>query len=112
MIETDRIVLNQGETIAVDTPSESGKGQIFIRCTVCHVTVWSHYGGVGDDIAFLRVGTLDDSDKVPPDIQIYTRSTQPWVVLSKDIPAVEAYYDRNVIWSKESIERRNAIMKS
>jgi hypothetical protein len=30
-------------------------------------------------------------------------------VLAPDTPAVPEYYDRNVQWPKESLERRNAL---
>ncbi len=32
-------------------------------------------------VAFVRVGTLEDPDRLPPDIHIFTASKQPWVVL-------------------------------
>mgnify|MGYP003297728319 CR=1 FL=1 len=32
-------------------------------------------------LSFVRVGTLDDPDRLPPDIHIFTASKQPWVVL-------------------------------
>ena len=32
-------------------------------------------------VRFVRVGTLDDPDRLPPDIHIFTSSKQPWVVL-------------------------------
>ena len=31
--------------------------------------------------AFVRVGTLDEPDRLPPDIHIFTASKQPWVVI-------------------------------
>ena len=44
IIETDRLSVT-GATLAVETPSESGTGQIIHRCPTCHVALWSHYGG-------------------------------------------------------------------
>src|ERR1700742_44445 len=60
VIERDRLEVT-GETLAVDTPSESGQGQIVHRCPACHVAMWSHYGG-RTYAAFVRVGTLDRKD--------------------------------------------------
>ena len=37
--------------------------------------------GAGDAMRFVRVGTLDEPDRLPPDIHIYTSSKQPWVVI-------------------------------
>ena len=109
MIETSAIDLLSGATHCVDTPTESGRGQKIHRCPTCQVTVWSHYAGAGDAIGFVRVGTLDDPDQMPPDIQIYTASKQPWMTLSHDIPAVMEYYRRRDYWPAASLERLQAI---
>ena len=109
LIEADRVRLLQGEVEVIDTPSNSGKGQKISRCPRCHVAVWSSYAGAGDTIRFVRVGTLDEPDRFPPDIHIFTSSKQPWVVLSSDVPAVPEYYKSSEIWPKESLERRAAL---
>src|SRR5512138_3642328 len=81
MIEADRVTLLGEEPEIVDTPSASGKGQKIARCPHCRVAVWSHYAGGGAAVRFVRVGTLDDPDRVPPDIHIFTSTRQPWLVL-------------------------------
>jgi hypothetical protein len=110
LIEADRVGLLQGEPEIVDTPSASGKGQKIARCGSCRVAVWSNYAGAGDVIRFIRVGTLDDPDLLPPDIHIFTASKQPWLVLSDGKPAVTEYYDRNTRWPKASLDRRAALL--
>ncbi len=110
MIEADRVVLLHGKPELVDTPSNSGKGQKFHRCPTCRIALWSNYAGAGDAISFVRVGTLDEPDRLPPDIHIFTSSKQPWVVLPAGIPAVENYYDRNEYWPEESLARRRAVL--
>lgn len=105
MVEADCINLIAGDPVAVDTPSESGKGQKILRCPTCHVALWSHYAGAGPRIAFLRAGTLDDPDACPPDIHIYTSSKQPWVTLSHDVPVVKEYYRRSEYWPEDAIQR-------
>ena len=54
----------------------------------------------------MRVGTLDDPDRLPPDIHIFARSKQPRVVLPSGTSAVDEYYDRERYWPAESLERR------
>ena len=110
MIEADRVVLLQGNPEVVDTPSNSGKGQKITRCSTCRIALWSNYAGAGDAIRFVRVGTLDEPDRLPPDIHIFTSSKQPWVVLPPNMPAVAEYYDREKYWPASSIERRRALM--
>jgi len=110
LIEAGRVLLLQGSVEVIDTPSNSGKGQKISRCPVCHVALWSNYAGAGDAIRFVRVGTLDNPDRFPPDIHIYTSTKQPWVVLPADIPAVPEYYDSRIYWPKASFERRAAAL--
>ena len=112
MIEADRIVVLEGEPEVVATPSNSGKGQKIIRCPRCRIALWSNYAGAGDAIRFVRVGTLDDPDRLPPDIHIFTASKQPWVVLPPGTPAVAEYYDRDRYWPEESLERRRVLLAS
>ena len=111
MIESARVELTAGEPEMVLTPSASGKGQKIWRCPKCRIALWSNYAGAGDVVRFVRVGTLDDPDRFPPDIHIFTASKQPWVVLPPGIPAVPEYYDRNQHWPPESLERRKAYLK-
>jgi hypothetical protein len=110
MIEADRVELLAGRPEPVLTPTESGKGQKIWRCPTCRVALWSNYAGAGDAVNFVRAGTLDDPDRMPPDIHIFTASKQPWVVLPPGVPAVEEYYDRREHWPRESLERREALL--
>jgi hypothetical protein len=110
MIESDQLRLLAERPERVETPSNSGKGQAVMRCARCRVAVWSHYAGAGDSVSFVRVGTLDEPDRMPPDIHIFTASKQPWVVLPQGTPAVAEYYDRKQYWPAESLARRAALL--
>jgi hypothetical protein len=110
MIESDRVQLLEGEVEIVDTPSNSGKGQKISRCPKCRIALWSNYGGGGDALRFARVGTLDQPDRLPPDVHIFTASKQPWVVLAPDTPAFSEYYKATELWPAESLARRAAVM--
>jgi hypothetical protein len=105
MIEADRVQLLEGDVTVVDTPSNSGKGQRISRCPKCAIAVWSNYAGAGDAIRFVRVGTLDEPSKFPPDIHIFTSSKQPWLTLPADTPAEAEYYRAAERWPAESLER-------
>lgn len=108
MIEADRVALLRGAPEIVDTPSESGRGQRIARCPHCRVALWSHYGGAGAAVSFVRAGTLDDPDSVPPDIHIFTESKQPWVTLPHGIPAMPQYYRAKDMWPQDSQARWQA----
>lgn len=109
MIETDRLQVLQGEPILIDTPSASGKGQQIARCAQCHVALWSHYPGGGKAVAFVRVGTLMEPWRLPPDVHIYTSTRLPWVMLPSGVPAVAEFYDIEQVWSQASLEWRAAL---
>jgi hypothetical protein len=110
VIEADRVVLLAGKPVVVPTPSQSGKGQKIARCPDCHVALWSNYAGAGDALRFVRVGALDDPDRLQPDIHIYTESKQPWVVIPAGARAVPQYYRRSEVWSAESLARRERLL--
>jgi hypothetical protein len=105
MIETARLTLLAGDPVRVLTPSLSGKGQAILRCPECRVATWSHYAGAGDALAFVRVGTLDEADRLPPGVHIFTASKQPWVQLPGGVPAFEGYYRKSEVWPAESLLR-------
>jgi hypothetical protein len=110
LIESERVTLLSGKPMLIDTPSNSGKGQRIARCPVCQIAVWSHYAGAGDKLSFVRVGTLDESDRLPPDIHIYTGSKQPWVILPPGTPALPEFYSSKQYWPAESLARRRAVL--
>ncbi|MEY4882589.1 MAG: hypothetical protein RIS34_443 [Pseudomonadota bacterium] len=110
MIEADRVQLLQGEVDVINTPTNSGKGQKIARCPTCKIALWSNYAGAGDAVRFVRVGTLDEPGRLPPDIHIFTSTKLPWVVLPLGIPAVEAYYKAAEMWPYNSLKRRAALM--
>jgi hypothetical protein len=86
----------------------SGRGQKIARCPKCRVAVWSHYAGGGDVVRFVRVGTLDDPDRLPPDVHIFTASKQPWVRIDGGAPAFAEFYDIESLWPPEALDRRKA----
>lgn len=110
VIESDRVTNLGVEPEIVDTPSESGAGQKIARCPRCKVAVWSHYAGAGPVTKVVRVGTLDEPDAMPPDVHVFTQSKQPWLTLPAEARVFTEYYEREQVWSAESLERRKALL--
>ncbi len=110
LYEAEMIELTKGEVEITTVPSPSGKGQIIARCPTCKVALWSNYdfGGMRERLRFLRVGTLDNPDLMPPDVHIYTSTKMPWYIIPPDHYAVEGFYDSSTTWSQESQERYRA----
>ncbi len=112
MIEADRVeITGEGEPELIVTPSASRKGQKIWRCPKCRIAVWSNYGGAGDKVNFVRVGTLDAGHGISPDIHIFTSTKLPWVVLPSGAKAVPEFYSRSETWPKETQERFAALRK-
>ncbi len=110
VVESRNVALLAGSPVEVLTPSLSGKGQIIARCPNCHVAVWSHYPTAGKRAAFIRVGTLDQTQGITPDVHIFTSSKQPWVDLPSDAFAVPEFYNPAEVWSQAALARWAAIM--
>ncbi len=62
-------------------------------------------GALRKFIRFIRVGTLDDPDQLPPDVHIFTCSKQPWVILPENDRRVDEFYNTQETWSADSLER-------
>jgi hypothetical protein len=112
LFEADQVSLLAGDVETISVPTPSGSGQDITRCVDCKVAVWSNYnmGGIRKYVRFIRVGTLDDPDQLPPDIHIYTASKQPWVILPDEDRRADAFYDIKETWSLESYARRKRLV--
>ena len=107
IVETSALDVT-GETVMVDTPSASGRGQKIARCPKCHVALWSHYPQAGPALAFVRAGTLDDPSAVTPDVHIFTSTKLPWVTLPQDAKIFAEFYDVPKVWPPEALARAQA----
>lgn len=90
MIETDRVMLTSDQTpVAVHIPSALPEGKTIVRCPSCQVALWSHHALLGERIALVYVGTLDEGHAVSPDVHCFTETRHPWVVFPDGVPALE-----------------------
>lgn len=109
LIESDRLEVLAGEARPVPVLGASGKPQSIFRCPACQIALWSHYPGGGTKLAFVRVGTLDEPERLPPDIHIYTSTRLPWLQLPEGARAVPEYYSAEEIWPADSLARRERL---
>ena len=107
LYEQKFVELTQGDVETMTIPSPGGAGQAISRCPSCRIALWSNYliNGLGDKLTFLRVGTLDNPDLMPPDVHIFTSTKLPWYVIPEGHYAVEEFYDEDATWRPDSIER-------
>ncbi len=111
LIESREVQTVKGDIEKCAVASPSGKGQTIARCPKCRVAVWSNYhmSGLREHIRFIRVGTLDDPDLMPPDVHIYTSSKQPWVLFPVGSQVADEFYEYEKIWSQDDLNRRAAL---
>ena len=109
ILESDRLTLLDGAPEAAELPTESGRGQRVLGCPKCRIGLWSHYLAIGDGVSFIRVGTLDDPARLPPNIHIFTAYKQPWVTLPEGATVMEESYRFREHWPESSIKRWQAL---
>lgn len=92
MIESDRLIVLEGEP----EPHQAEAGHKLVRCPTCTLALWSFHPHLGEAIAFVGVGVLDEGERLPPEAHYFTRSKHPWVTLPTDVPAFAelAYPDK------------------
>ncbi|KAK7744910.1 hypothetical protein SLS53_003143 [Cytospora paraplurivora] len=94
------------ELVRTRIPSESGDGQIVMRCPKCLNAVWCEYKNLGPTVMFIKGGTLDRAWLLEPDVHIFVRSKRQFVDISDGKPRFEGYYDSTEsFWRPESLKR-------
>ncbi len=69
-------------------------------------------GGIRNSIRFIRVGTLDDPGRLPPDVHIFTTTKLPWVNLSNEEHVEDVFYDYETTWSQDNLARRQEMLEA
>ena len=108
MIEYSAMTLLSGEPSFVKVPTDSGNTHWVARCPACQTAVWNEHGSRKAITRYVRVGTLDEPSRCPPQAHIYVRSRQPWLALDPQVPSFKAYYTAAKLWPQDSLARYNA----
>ena len=99
MIETSQLTLVEGRTL--DFTGVRSHRQI--RCADCGCVLWSHRPDLGEVIAFVGVGTLDQGASLQPEAHFFIGSKHPWVTLPPGVPAFEEGGDPGKAGARERI---------
>lgn len=101
--------------------SSAGDAHRVAHCMKCLTAVYAHYAfaevNANEKIVCVKVGTLDDASKrrVRPDVHIFTRTKMEFVDLERDrargVKVFEEYYDKKKVWSTQSLERWDVLLK-
>ena len=82
LIEVEQIDVTSGaDALATDNGAS--------RCSECKTLLWAEHPDFGQRVKFLRVGTLDEAERISPDAHFFVRSKHPWVTIPDDIPAFD-----------------------
>lgn len=71
-----------------DLATDSDGGREW-RCAACGVLLFSDHRLFKDALRFVRVGTLDEGERLVPDAHYFVRSKHTWVVIPEGVPAWE-----------------------
>ncbi|HEV2595994.1 MAG TPA: GFA family protein [Sphingomicrobium sp.] len=82
MIESDRLELTEGGDKLARHEGEA-------RCNECGTLLWGEHSRFGDTIKFVRLGTLDEGERIAPDAHFFVRSKHSWVAIPDGIPQFE-----------------------
>jgi hypothetical protein len=83
MIEADCVELVGACSRAIDTVAGTS------RCPACSTLLWATHRDFGDRILFVRLGTLDESDRIAPDAHFFVRSIHPWIKVPEGTPCFD-----------------------
>ena len=89
MIETDRVEIVVGDPHVVSLGREGSGTSRAWRCSECEALLYADHPKAGDAMRFVRIGTLDNAERLAPDAHFFTRSKHPWVVIPEGVPQFE-----------------------
>jgi hypothetical protein len=104
MIEEDRLEVLKG----VDN-LEVEKGAA--RCAQCRSLLWAEHPEFDGRVKFVRVGTLDQAERISPDAHFFVRSKHPWIAIPAGVRSFEALPTAGdpPLLSPEAAARLNAL---
>ena len=99
MIETEHLTVVAGKT----RPFQGLNNHKQQQCPACGCALWIHRADLGDGVALVGLGTLDNPERLQPEAHYYTRSKLPWLTLPPGVPAFETVGDPGKAGFRERI---------
>jgi len=96
MIETGRVEVNKGEAQKSSLEREGSGDTHAWRCGHCQTLLYADHPMFGDAMRFVRVGTLDEGERLPPQAHFFVRSKHPWVTIPEGLPAFETLPEKGM----------------
>jgi len=103
LIEKENVELLSGDIASFHIPNTVHTAYF---CRTCATYIWSEFkSGRFDDCWFMRVGALDEPDRAPPNVHIFTESKQPWVAIPDEALGYRRFYKIKDVWKESSMDR-------
>ena len=100
----ENTLIVEGEVSSTELKAGSGASYKTYFCTKCGTYVYADYDSAVGRLT-VRTKTLDNSEKFPPQVHIFTKDKDPWLNLSKDAVCFKEMYDPKKTWPEESLKR-------
>jgi len=98
--QKDDFHLTQGQLTSFDRPGSNDHKMTNSFCAICGTRI-HHVTSRFPKLISLKPGTLDDTSWLKPELHVFTRSAQPWVILPDDVPQFETMpADRSIFGGK------------
>ena len=107
----ENTLIVEGEVSSTELKAGSGASYKTYFCTKCGTYVYADYDSAVGRLT-VRTKTLDNSEKFPPQVHIFTKDKDPWLNLSEDVICFKEMYDQKKIWPEESLDRYNEYLKA
>lgn len=88
VVRKESFELLRGELKIFTRTSHSGRAVSCAFCPTCGTRIY-HEPTYMPDTLNIKPGTLDDTSPLSPDIHVWTKSKQPWVVVPEGTPCVD-----------------------
>ena len=107
----ENTLIVEGEVSSTELKAGSGASYKTYFCTKCGNYVYADYDSAVGRLT-VRTKTLDNSEKFPPQVHIFTKDKDPWLNLSEDVICFKEMYDQKKTWPEESLNMYNEYLKA
>ena len=107
----ENTLIVEGEVSSTELKAGSGASYKTYFCTKCGTYVYADYDSAVGRLT-VRTKTLDNSEKFPPQVHIFTKDKDPWLNLSEDVICFKEMYDQKKTWPEDSLNRYNEYLKA
>ena len=107
----ENTLIVEGEVSSTERKAGSGASCKTYFCIKCGTYIYADYDSAVRRLT-VRTKTLDNPEKFPPQVHIFTKNKDPWLNLSEDVICFKEMYDQKKTWPEESLNRYNEYLKA